>query len=282
MYTLLHRRKAYIDITNIVISCCCCFFQKECLQLLCRWGSVPRYGMCVPLGKPSGVGMSFMFKIKHQQPDSLDLQAMPEQFQKNLIYIFLKTAQNIFLTGCDYDICTAGLFHRSSDVSSQFYYFGLQLTSRGSCSVERLLDTMNALRGQELELNTGLGSLNSYQLSVELYNGQLMLNEVIVQHQLNTVVCLNEVNVQFKMMEICPMVELSRDALSLSKLPNHVIESIFSNRIPASYVADEAEQNQTFTVCFSNYMSVIQSNNVSSSRDCVYVAFLVFAACIVF
>ena len=73
-------------------------------------------------------------------------------------------------------------------------------------------------------------------------------------------ICLNVVNVQFKMVETCPMVELSRDALSFSTLPSHVIESIFS------YVADEAEQNQTFTVCFSNYMSVIQSNNVSSSR----------------
>jgi len=46
------------------------------------------------------------------------------------------------------------------------------------------------------------------------------------------------------------MVELSRDALSLSTLPSHVIESIFSYRIPDSYVADEAKQNQIFTVCF--------------------------------
>ena len=134
------------------------------------------------------------------------------------------------------------------------------------------MDTINALRGQELELNTRLGPLNSYQLSVELYNGQLMFNEEIFRYfSESRLICLNVVNVQFKMVETCPMVELSRDALSFSTLPSHVIviQSIFSYRIPDSYVADEAEHNQTFTVCL-HITDTIQQRKFFARLEGVY------------
>ena len=73
------------------------------------------------------------------------------------------------------------------------------------------------------------------------------------------------------MVETCPMVELSRDALSFSTLPSHVIviQSIFSYRIPDSYVADEAEQNQTFTVCL-HITDTIQQRKFFARLEGVY------------
>ena len=218
-----------------------------------------------------------MFKINRQQPVSLDPQFLPDEFHEDLLNLFMASIRSFFKSKCKYGVCDSGIYRRSSSDIANFDYLSIEITQHGSCSVTTILDTMNALRGQELELQMRLNLTTNYNLFLEIYSGSAHWYEFL--YEKHKLVCFSSVSVNFEMMETCPMVELSKDTLTQRKVHSQAIEAIYNNSIPVASLDDNTnEQNDTFKVCFLHYMSVIQSNNVSSSRDCVYVALCLFVA----
>ena len=220
-----------------------------------------------------------MFKINRQHPVSLDLQFMSGEFYEDLLNLFMASIRSFFKSTCKYGVCASGIYRRSSSDIANFDYLLIEINPSESCSVNTILDIMSASRGQELELQMRLNPTTNYNLFLEIYSGSVHWDEFLFLNPKHKLMCFSSVSVNFEMMETCPMVELSKDTLTQRKVHSQAIEAIYNNSIPvASFDDNTNEQNDTFKVCFSHYMSVIQSNNVSSSRDCVYVALCLFVA----
>ena len=220
-----------------------------------------------------------MFKINRQQPVSLDLQFMSDEFNEDLLNLFMASIRSFFKSTCKYGVCASGIYRRSSSDIANFDYLLIEINPSESCSVNTILDIMSASRGQELELQMRLNLTTNYNLFLEIYSGSANWYELLFLNAKHKLICLSSVSVNFEMMETCPMVELSKDTLTQRKVHSQAIEAIYNKSIPVASLDDNTnEQNDTFKVCFSHYMSVIQSNNVSSSRDCVYVALCLFVA----